>query len=77
MPMERISGILYLDGGGLLIEDAVYGEVNADGTIKLTDQYGNEVDEPVINETYVEAQDFYLRLLRHQLLPCRFSMPVL
>ena len=47
------------EGGGLLIADGVYGEVNQDGSVTFTDRYGNEVDEPVQNTTYVDAEEFY------------------
>jgi len=51
------------DGGGVLIEDAVYGKVNTDGTIALLDAAGAASATPVENSTYVNANrwayDFY------------------
>jgi len=46
------------DGGGILLE-GVYGEVNSDGTIQLTDAAGNPVNEAVTNSTYVDAQTYF------------------
>ncbi len=50
------------DGGGVLIDDAVYGRVvTVDGveTIELLDGDGNVVTSPVENTTYVAANRFY------------------
>ncbi|MBE0666310.1 MAG: hypothetical protein IH593_01420 [Bacteroidales bacterium] len=50
-------------GGGVLIEGAVYGKVNTDGTIAFLDAAGNASTAPVANTTYVDANtwgyDFY------------------
>jgi hypothetical protein len=43
------------DGGGHLIENAVYGKVNTDGTIQFLDGSGNASDTPVTNTTYGDA----------------------
>jgi TonB-linked SusC/RagA family outer membrane protein len=44
------------DGGGYLIEDAVYGKVNAaDGSIIFIDASGATVSSPVPNTTYTDA----------------------
>jgi hypothetical protein len=53
------------EGGGVLIEDGVYGYVHTDGSIKFTDQAGNDVDEPVNNTTYVDADHFYHNTASH------------
>ncbi len=42
------------DGGGVL-NDGVYGKLNADGTVTYIDKDGNVVDNPVKNETYISA----------------------
>ncbi len=47
------------EGGGVLIENGVYGKVDTDGSIQFTDRDGNDVDEPVENNTYIDAQTFY------------------
>ena len=47
------------DGGGVLIENAVYGKVNSDGTIQFTDASGNNVDTAVENTTYSDANQLY------------------
>ncbi|HBH84412.1 MAG: hypothetical protein A2X03_15805 [Bacteroidetes bacterium GWA2_40_15] len=51
------------DGGGELIEGAVYGRVKTDGTIQYTDATGADSATPVENSTYVAANlygyDFY------------------
>ena len=47
------------DGGGVFVEDAVYGSVNSDGTVQLTDADGNNVTSPVANTQYVEALTYY------------------
>jgi TonB-linked SusC/RagA family outer membrane protein len=51
------------DGGGVLIEDAVYGKVLADGTIQFINADGTNATAPVTNSTYVGANrwgyDFY------------------
>ena len=47
------------DGGGVIVEDAVYGTLAADGTVVFTDADGNESDSPVANQSYVTAEDFY------------------
>jgi len=51
------------EGGGVLIEGAVYGKVNTDGTISFLDKDGNASTTPVANTTYVDANtwgyDFY------------------
>lgn len=53
------------DGGGYLINGAVYGKVNTDGTIAYTDADGNVTTTPVENTTYVDANtwgyDFYAK----------------
>jgi TonB-linked SusC/RagA family outer membrane protein len=46
------------DGGGILIKDAVYGKVNTDGTIQFLDAGGNNVDAPVANTTYNDANQW-------------------
>ena len=46
------------EGGGIKLE-GVYGVVNTDGTVQLTDANGNPVSEPVVNETYVDAQTYF------------------
>jgi len=43
------------DGGGVLVE-GVYGYVDGDGNIQYTDAEGNDVDSPVTNSTYVDAE---------------------
>jgi TonB-linked SusC/RagA family outer membrane protein len=52
------------EGGGVLL-DAVYGKVNADGTVSYTDQTGVVTSTPVENSTYISANqwgyDFYNR----------------
>jgi hypothetical protein len=52
------------EGGGVLL-DAVYGKVNADGTVSYTDQTGVVTSSPVENSTYISANqwgyDFYNR----------------
>jgi hypothetical protein len=51
------------DGGGVLIDGAVYGKVKTDGTVQLLTKTGANSDVPVANETYVSANtwgyDFY------------------
>ncbi|MCD6596780.1 MAG: SusC/RagA family TonB-linked outer membrane protein [Bacteroidales bacterium] len=47
------------DGGGVLIDDAVYGYVTSDGTIQLTDADGNDVTTGVTSDTYVSALTYY------------------
>ncbi len=51
------------DGGGTLIEGAVYGRVKTDGTVQYTDATGADSATPVENTTYVAANlygyDFY------------------
>ena len=47
------------DGGGVFVEDAVYGKVNSDGTVQLTDADGNDVSSPVANTQYVEALTYF------------------
>jgi hypothetical protein len=46
------------EGGGVLIEDAVYGKVNTNGTIAFTDGAGVVTDAPVTNTTYVDANTY-------------------
>ena len=46
-------------GGGVLIDDGVYGKVNADGTIAFTDAAGTVVSSPVANSTYIDADTYY------------------
>jgi TonB-linked SusC/RagA family outer membrane protein len=52
------------EGGGVLL-DAVYGTVNADGTVSYTDKTGVVSSTPVVNSTYISANqwgyDFYNR----------------
>lgn len=45
------------DGGGVLVE-GVYGYVKDDGTVQYTDAEGNDVDSPVTNATYVDAESW-------------------
>ncbi|MDX2445014.1 MAG: SusC/RagA family TonB-linked outer membrane protein, partial [Bacteroidales bacterium] len=47
------------DGGGVLVDDAIYGKVNSDGTVQLTDGSGNDVSSGVENTTYVAGQTFF------------------
>jgi TonB-linked SusC/RagA family outer membrane protein len=51
------------DGGGVLIDGAVYGKVNTDGTIAYLDASGAASTSPVENSTYVAANtwgyDYY------------------
>lgn len=47
------------DGGGVLVENAVYGYLNSDGTIQLTDAAGTDVTTGVTSDSYVEALTFY------------------
>jgi hypothetical protein len=51
------------DGGGVLIEGAVYGKVNPDGSIQYTDATGANSATAVENTTYAAANlwgyDFY------------------
>ncbi|MFO7621159.1 MAG: hypothetical protein R6W81_07815, partial [Bacteroidales bacterium] len=53
------------EGGGVLIEGAVYGRVNSDGSIAFLDGDGNVVSSPVENTKYVNANtwgtDFYAK----------------
>ncbi len=53
------------DGGGVLIEDAVYGKVLADGTIQFINADGSNATAPVANTTYVSANrwgyDYYAK----------------
>ena len=46
------------EGGGIKLE-GVYGIVNSDGTVTLTDASGNPVTEAVANTTYVDAQTYF------------------
>lgn len=46
------------DGGGVWV-DGVYGRLNTDGTTQYTDKDGNDVDSPVANESFVNADNFY------------------
>jgi len=46
------------DGGGKLIEGAVYGKVKTDGTVQFTTATGANSDTPVENTTYV-AENLY------------------
>jgi TonB-linked SusC/RagA family outer membrane protein len=52
-----------VDGGGVLIKDAVYGKVNTDGTIAFLDATGAASATPVVNTTYADANtwgyDYY------------------
>ncbi len=43
------------DGGGILIDGAVYGRVKTDGTVQYTDATGADSASPVENTTYVAA----------------------
>lgn len=43
------------EGGGVLVE-GVYGYLNEDGNVQYTDADGNDVDSPVQNTTYVDAE---------------------
>jgi hypothetical protein len=45
------------DGGGKLIEGAVYGKVNTNGTIAFLDAEGNPSDTPVENTTYIAGNN--------------------
>ncbi|NSW95358.1 MAG: hypothetical protein HPY62_11690 [Bacteroidales bacterium] len=47
------------DGGGILLEGAVYGKLKADGTVQFIDKTGANVDTPVENTTYSDANLFY------------------
>lgn len=47
------------DGGGILLEGAVYGKLKADGTVQFIDKTGANVDSPVENTTYSDANLFY------------------
>ena len=47
------------EGGGVLVENAVYGTLNADGTVQFTDASGNPVSTPVENTSYVDGQVFF------------------
>jgi TonB-linked SusC/RagA family outer membrane protein len=48
------------DGGGVLIPNSVYGKVNTNGTIQFLDATGANVDAPVTNTTYADANtSFY------------------
>ncbi len=51
------------DGGGHLIEGAVYGKVNTDGSVAFIDAAGNASATPVENTTYAPGNtygyDFY------------------
>jgi TonB-linked SusC/RagA family outer membrane protein len=51
------------DGGGVLIDGAVYGKVKTDGTVQYIDATGADSASPVANTTYVAANtwgyDFY------------------
>jgi len=53
------------EGGGVLIEDAVYGKVNSDGTIQFLNADGSNATAPVTSTTYVDANtwgyDFYAK----------------
>jgi hypothetical protein len=43
------------EGGGILIDGAVYGKVLSDGTIQFIDKTGANVTTPVENSTYSDA----------------------
>ncbi len=45
------------DGGGALFE-GVYGYINDDGNIQYTDAEGNDVNSPVQNSTYIDAESW-------------------
>jgi len=47
------------DGGGVLVEDAVYGRQNSDGSITYLDASGAVSASPVANSTYSNANSFY------------------
>ncbi|NOY36594.1 MAG: SusC/RagA family TonB-linked outer membrane protein [Chlorobi bacterium] len=47
------------NGGGVLVEDAVYGRLDTDGNVVYTDATGADVSAPVSNTSYVNAEDFY------------------
>ncbi len=47
------------DGGGVLVEGAVYGRLDADGNVVFTDASGTDVTTPIANDSYVNAEDFY------------------
>ena len=47
------------EGGGVLLEGAVYGKLKSDGTIQFIDAGGLNVDAPVANTTYSNANSFY------------------
>ena len=47
------------DGGGILLENAVYGKLKADGTVQFIDKSGANVDSPVMNTSYSDAGLFY------------------
>jgi len=47
------------DGGGVLVEGAVYGKLKADGTVQFIDGTGANVDSPVENTTYSDANLLY------------------
>jgi len=46
-------------GGGVIVQDAVYGHLDTEGKVVFTDESGNEVSSPVENQTYVGAESFY------------------
>jgi len=47
------------DGGGVLIDGAVYGKLKADGTVQFLDATGTNVDSPVENTKYSDANLLY------------------
>lgn len=47
------------NGGGVLVEGAVYGRLDTDGNVVYTDATGADVSAPVENTSYVNAEDFY------------------
>ena len=47
-----------VDGGGILIDGAVYGKVNTDGTIAYLDKAGAASSTAVENSTYVDANTY-------------------
>jgi len=56
------------DGGGILIDDGVYGRQNSDGTITFLDASGTVVTDPVANTTYNDANQYgYDHYGKHEL----------
>jgi TonB-linked SusC/RagA family outer membrane protein len=47
------------DGGGVLLEGAVYGKLKADGSVQFIDGTGADATSPVENSTYSDAGLFY------------------